>query len=285
MLFFTLIIAFSLVQSVSAKAYHKRSSNAALFNVLKSVAALLCMIGFGLFGFQFHMPTLIYGMVFGLLLAISMYVGYRALCFGPLSFTSLISSFSIVIPILYGIFFCHEDVTLWKALGLILVAGAICLSVKRNKEDTTYQYKKWALYVAITFLSNGLCSVVQKMHQTAYPSEYSAEFMIFAMAVCLLAFLPSFFFNLGKPSEKVEKKIIRTAVLFSLLAGVACGVANLLTILLAGEENASVMYPIISVGTIFAAQVYGVIVYKERLSAFRIAALLCGIVSVVLLKL
>ncbi len=285
MLFFTLIIAFSLMQSVSAKAYHQHSGNAALFNVLKSAAALLCMLGFGLFGFQFHLPTLIYGTVFGLLLAISMYAGYRALCLGPLSFTSLISSFSIVIPILYGIFFCHEALTPWKGLGLLLVAGAICLSVKRNKKDTTYQYKKWALYVAVTFLSNGLCSVVQKMHQRAYPSKYSPEFMIFAMAVCLLAFLPTLFFGREKSEEKKEKKTVRMTVLFSLLAGVACGVANLLTILLAGRENASVMYPIISVGTILAAQVYGVIVYKERLSAFRIAALLCGIVSVVLLKL
>ncbi len=284
---FVLIIAFSLLQSAAVKSYNKRDGNVSAFNILKSAAALLCMLAFSVIGFSFHKPTLLYGTVFGFLLAVSMYSGYKALSVGALSLTSLISSFSVIIPICYGILFCKEDVTLLKIIGFIFMATAIIFSSVGKRGAECVDYKKWVLFIALTFISNGLCSVVQKMHQIAYPGEFSPEFMTIAMAVCFCVFLLLSIPQLIKRDKTVEvsKKNIAIASLFGVLAGVACGMMNLLTIILAGKENASVMYPIISVGTILAAMCYGVFVLKEKIRGFQIIAILSGIISVVFLKL
>ena len=69
------------------------------------------------------------------------------------------------------------------------------------------------------------------------------------------------------------------------LSGLANGIANFLTLVLAGMENASVLFPIISAGTLLAALLCGKLLFKEKLRANHYAALAAGIVAVVLLKL
>ena len=69
------------------------------------------------------------------------------------------------------------------------------------------------------------------------------------------------------------------------LSGLANGIANFLTLVLAGMENASVLFPIISAGTILASLLCGRLLFKEKLKTNHFVALAAGIVAVVLLKL
>ena len=80
-------------------------------------------------------------------------------------------------------------------------------------------------------------------------------------------------------------RILPSDVLKSALSGLANGLANFLTLVLAGLENASVLFPIISAGTILAALICGRVVFKEKLKANHYAALVSGIIAVVLMKL
>ena len=63
------------------------------------------------------------------------------------------------------------------------------------------------------------------------------------------------------------------------------GLASFFTLILTGMENASVLFPIISAGTILGVLLFGRIVFKEKLKANHYAALILGIAAVVLLKL
>ena len=69
------------------------------------------------------------------------------------------------------------------------------------------------------------------------------------------------------------------------LSGLVNGIANFLTLVLAGMENASVLFPIISAGTILASLVCGRLLFKEKLKANHYAARAAGIVAVILFKL
>ena len=70
-----------------------------------------------------------------------------------------------------------------------------------------------------------------------------------------------------------------------MLSGVANGTANLLTLLLAGMENASVLFPVISAGTVLVSLLCGRLFFGERLRGNHYAALAAGIAAVVLMKL
>ena len=71
---------------------------------------------------------------------------------------------------------------------------------------------------------------------------------------------------------------------YAVLSGIANAAANYSTIALAGYENASIMYPAVSAGTILATVVFGTVVFKEKLKCNQMIAMLCGIISVICLK-
>ena len=130
-----------------------------------------------------------------------------------------------------------------------------------------------------TFVCNGLCSVLQKMHQIKYPGLYCSEFMLSAMLVCSVIFIAISF---KKTKPKAYKSI--KGKRYAALSGIANAVANYSSIVLAGYENASVLYPAISAGTILATMLFGVMIFKERLKHNQLLAILCGIISVICLK-
>lgn len=125
-----------------------------------------------------------------------------------------------------------------------------------------------------------LCISMYAGYQALYTREYSNEFMLFAMLLCSAIFSILAF---RKTSFK-ELKMLRGKQ-YGVLSGLANAIANFLTLVLTGTENASVLFPIISAGTILASLVCGRLLFKEKLKANHYAALALGIIAVVLLKL
>ena len=279
-IFYITIIIFSVLQSSSVKWFNMTSGDAAVFNGIKTFVALVFFGGMSIWKFSCNPYTIIYGGLYGICLCMSMYCGYKALSLGPLSLTSLIVSFSVVFPLLYGIVFCDEKLSMVKCAGFLFLALAIvAANVSDNAKESNSGGFKWKIFVFATFVCNGLCSVLQKMHQIKYPGLYCSEFMLFAMLVCGIIFWIA---NLKMTKLKAYKTI--KGKRYAALSGKANAVANYSSILLAGYENASIMYPAISAGTILATMIFGTMIFKERLKYNQMLAMLCGIISVICLK-
>ncbi len=280
---YILIIIASVTQSATTKLFNRNCSHSAVFNAMKSCAALVMFALIAAFGFTFHLPTVLFGVLYGACLCISMYAGYQALCRGPMALTSMMVSFSVMIPLIWGITVGNETLKKIQYLALVLLFLAIILTnmdkVKATKNAQT-NYGSWLLFVGITFGCNGICSILQKQHQIFYPGAYGKEFMLFAMLLCAVIFSISAF---RKISFKELKRL--KGKRYGVLSGFANGMANFLTLILAGLENASVLFPIISAGTILASLLCGRLLFKEKLKANHYVALASGIAAVILLKL
>ena len=277
-------VFFSVSQSVSVKYYRQKSEDVLLFNAVKSLAAFLALAVILVWNFRFHAPTAIYGVLYGVFLAISMHTGYKALCLGPMSLTGMIVSFSVILPIAYGIVFARENPTVFQGVGLVFfcfIRGFTSLRAgtpPASQETSAKDRKKWLVYVFLTFVANGLCSVVQKMHQSAYPHRQLGEFVLYACGFCTLVFGVAY----------LKKRTAHNSVCgigLAGFAGLSNAAANFCTLLLAGNEYAAVMYPVISAGTVLAALVCGRVLFGEKLGLGQWAALLCGLAAVVLLRL
>ena len=280
---YILIIFASVSQSATTKLFNQHSTHSAVFNAIKSCTALALFAVIAAFGFSFHVPTMLFGFCYGACLCLSMYAGYQALCRGPMALTSMLVSFSVLIPLIWGITVGNETLKALQYLALALLLLAIMLTNVdkfKEKRSAQYSYGSWLLFVFITFLCNGIGSILQKQHQTLYPASYSQEFMLFAMLLCAAIFCVSAFRKLSPAQIKAT-----SGKRYAVLSGTLTGVANFLTLVLAGMENASVLFPIISGGTILGALLCGRFVFRERLKANHYAALAVGIVSVILLKL
>jgi len=200
-----------------------------------------------------------------------------------MALTSMLVSFSVIIPLIWGITVGNETLKNLQYLALVLFFLAIILTNAdkiKAKKTTQTNYCLWLLFVGITFACNGICSILQKQHQTLYPKAYSREFMLFAMLLCSVVFLISAFRKIS-PKELKNIKGKR----YGVLSGLANGIVNFLTLVLTGMENASVLFPIISAGTLLASLLCGGLIFKEKLKANHYVAFAAGIAAVVLLKL
>ena len=280
---YLLIVLFSVTQSASTKYFNRRSDNSAVFNAVKSLSSLAMFAIMAIPGFSPHLPTALLGAAYGLCLCVSMYAGYRALCLGPMSLTSMLVSFSVVIPLIWGVTFGNEKLNSLQYVAFVLLFVAI-ISTNADKFRTAQQketnHALWLTFVGITFLCNGGCSVLQKYHQTLYPEAYGREFMLFAMLLCSVVFTAVVLIKTPLREIKATK-----GKLFGVLSGFSNGMANFLTLILAGFENASILFPIISAGTILSALLCGRVIFKEKLKINHYVALCFGILAIVFLKL
>ena len=285
-LIYVCIVLSSVTQSASTKGYNRGGGSSLVFNALKTLSAFLLFLIISLPQFTLHTPTIVYGLLYGAALCLSMYAGYRALCLGPMALTSMLASFSLLMPLFWGIFVQNEAVSLLKGIGLalllisLLLVNAHNLRPARKADGARGSQGLWLLFVAVTFFCNGVCSILQKEHQTAYPSLYNREFMLFAMLLCALVFTAVALIRLPASAFKEAKRKG-----LGILSGVTNSMANFLTLILAGMENASVLFPIVSAGTILAALVCGRVVFKEKLKINQYAALALGVLAIVLMKL
>ena len=287
-LFYLAIVLLTVAQSASTKLYNRSFSSSAIFNLVKASTALLCFLLMALSGFVFHLPTLLFGTLYGVALSLSMYAGYMALSLGPMALTSMLVSFSLLIPILWGLVAWGERLSLLRIVALILLLAAILLTnadklcLKRASKASAQKgrYGLWLLFVCTTFLCNGACSVLQKQHQIFYPGAYSREFMLFAMLFCTVLFFLLALVRLS-PSQIIAAK----GKWLGALSGIGNGLASFLTLRMAGLENASILFPVISAGTLLGALLCGRFLFRERLKYNQYFALAFGMLAVILLKL
>lgn len=277
-------VLFSVSQSASVKYYRRNNEDVLFFNAVKSLAAFFVLCRAFVWNFRFHAPTAAYGVLYGVFLAISMHTGYKALCLGPMSLTGMIVSFSVILPIAYGIVFARENPTVFQGVGLVFFVLSVVFTSLRagtppaSQETSAKNRKKWLLYVFLTFMTNGLCSTLQKMHQSAYPHRQLGEFVLYACGFCTLVFGVAYLKKRNGAWQRARRRLCRACRLSN-------AAANFCTLLLAGNEYAAVMYPVISAGTVLAALVCGRMLFGEKLGLGQWAALLCGLAAVVLLRL
>ena len=124
-LLYSSIVLYSAVQSVSAKFYGRAGGDGTRFNAVKAFSALLLFALLSMWRFSFHAPTLLFALLYGASLGVSMLAGYFALATGPMSLTSMLVSFSVAIPVLFGFFAYGEEPTLLRLLGLFTLVLAI----------------------------------------------------------------------------------------------------------------------------------------------------------------
>ena len=144
-------------QSALSKQYSVNHGKSRSFNINKAFSGIILFLAFSFFEkFEFNMPTLLYSILYGIFLSISMHSGFKALGNGPIGLTSIIVSFSLLIPFIYGITVWGEKLTIYGVIGLLLLM--ILLSFLNYKKESKIS-AKWLGYVAITMISNGICSV------------------------------------------------------------------------------------------------------------------------------
>ena len=131
--------------------------------------------------------TVLLAVAFGIITALQQLMMLKAFEIGPLSYTTVITSLSMLIPTLSGVLFFSETISALQYVGIALMVVCLVLSVDtRKKAEEKKVSFKWMLFCAGSFVCCGLIGVMQKWHQsTEYKGELNA-FLIIAFAIAFI---------------------------------------------------------------------------------------------------
>ncbi len=279
--YLVIIILCSSGQNIVKKPFTDKNGGRGVYFFSAAVAffAMLFFV-FSSRSLSFNTALLPYSLGFAVAYCFATVFAILAIAQGPLSLTSLLISYSLMIPTFYGLLFLKDPIGTFFVIGLTLLVISLFLINKKSKDDAKISLK-WLLYVVLAFVGNGMCSVIQKMQQSKFDGEYKNEFMIIALAAVFVAMAIGCILR-----EKNDlKKCAKSGWSYALICGSMNGVVNLFVMLLQAKMNVSLMFPLISSGSIIVTYLVSRFFYKEKLTKIQFVGFVTGIAAIVFLNL
>ena len=228
---------------------------------------------------------LIPAVAFGLSYAAATVFVVLAIKCGSLAKTTLVTSYSLLVPALAGLLVLREPLGIPMLVGLVLLVLSLWLTNRQKtaadapKERITL---KWVVFLLLAFVGNGMCSTVQKLTPHFLGGDINQNlYMIAALGLSSAVLITASFIT----KETSLRDTLKVGAPLSLFCGLFNGAVNYLAIYLNQFIPASVMFPVLSAGEIILIVPYALLVRREKFTASQWAGFCVGVVSVVLLNL
>lgn len=267
---FSLNKVYQKINGASAKSAFGFNALLGLFSALVFFAANGFKLSFSLYSFIMAALMCIFGTTYSIL-------GFKLLKNGSMAlYTLFLMTGGMTLPYIFGLIFLNETFSWLRMAGLaIIFAGVIIANFNGEKANA-----KMILLCVAVFILNGCVSITSKLHQinTVYYSVNTSEFIIFTgivkFVITSVLFLITKKEPLEQPATMKHKKLI--SVLVAIASTGISGISSLLQLKGAITIPATVLYPIITGGTIVFSTLAGVIIFKDKLSIkIIISVILC----------
>ena len=274
------------VEGMLVRRYGKKHGAGGLFfNAIICLFAMLFFVLTDKGGFYFPKELWLYGFVSCLMFAAGFYSMYLALQLGSYAISRLISSFSGVFAIVYGLVFLKEPAGVMTYIAFILVFASVFLmnykTGGKEKEEEKGFSVKWLISVLVALVSNGMIAVLSRMQQLRFENACDNEFMMLSLGGAFAALM-----LIGLVTERGKlKQILKYGMLYGGIAGLMNGAANLVNLATYLFLPISVVTPIRTGLGIVTNFVISVFVYKEKFTRRQLVSAVIGVLALVLLKL
>ena len=187
-------------------------------------------------------------------------------------YTLFLMTGGMTVPYIWGVIFLNEPLTLMRSIGLVLIIIAVALSNTGIKKPTVSQL----LLCIVIFILNGFVSVVSKLHQinTTYNPVGSTDFVFWTSLIKFIVCIPVFMIFTKKDTEyKYTNTEIKGILPIVLASSAISGVSYILQLNGASNLPATVIYPLITGGSIILSALAGFIILGEKPSIQQIAGI------------
>lgn len=195
--------------------------------------------------------------------------------------TSIFQKLSLVFPVIMGISLFGEAGSMAKYMAIVLAILSIIFITINDKsdEDLMQKIKQFWYWPFLVLIGSGIIELTLFYTQeTGKVTNTGLDFVsiLFFMAGCW-----GTLFLIIKRSFNFKKQ--------DLIGGVLLGIPNFFTIylLIKGLEDGwdgSILFPVNNLGVIVFTTIFGLFVFKERLSKINIIGLLLAVISVYLIS-
>jgi drug/metabolite transporter (DMT)-like permease len=208
------------------------------------------------------------------------FVAYRC---GPFGLTKLLSTFSLLFPIFYGIFALDEEggYIVYVCIALIFLSVFLVNQKKSNSDESIKISLKWFICILLSVISNGCISIITRSQQIRFDNACSNEFSVFSLAGAFILMMV-----LGFITERDKMgRVFKAGTLYGAAAGIFNGAKNFITLAIYLYLPLSVISPIKSGLNIVLTFATALLIYKERYTARQMLGVALGAAAVILLAL
>ena len=199
----------------------------------------------------------------GVLVLVYTLVGYRMMAAGHVAvYMMFLMSGGMLVPFVWGLAFLDETFSWLRLIGIAcMLGGVMCANGIGGRVNARY----WAMGAAV-FLLNGFTSVSSKIHQieqvlpTVSTANYNTLASLVRAVVCAVLLL-----CLRQHKRPVLRRYVGGRfVLWAVAAAVVGMVSSILQLEGAVNLPATVLYPLITGGTLVFSTLTGWLVLHER---------------------
>ena len=247
------------------KFYQKNGNNTnyeiLIFNAITATFSGLIFFGINGFKVDFKTFSVCMSALFTMLVFTYQIIGFKIMARGKIAiYTMFLMSGGMILPYLWGVFFLEEEISLLRSLGLIVILLSLLVS---NLDEMKLDFKLFIMCAAV-FVLNGFVSIISKTHQINDNAVSTNDFVIInnlfsALSGYLIAF------SCRKTAESKKRQPIRLKhIIIIFMVAATSGISSFLQLKGAQNIPASVLYPVITGGTVLFTAIAGRIFFKEK---------------------
>lgn len=237
--------------------------------------------------FNYHRYSIIFGLIFGLVFVSTMFFYMKGMETGPLSYTSLLYSLGLIIPVICGLLFWGEKIGLLQSTGLLLLLAAFYLGSSTAPAEGVKKgiNLKWFAFTFTAFLGNGFLMTITKTHQVLLPGKQVMEFLFIGFATAAVAsIIPAVIMLLFRKQDLHHLKN-RNFVLIVIATGITTAVGNMIMFILAGRMDGVILFPAVNGGVVILSAIASLLLFKEKLGRKGYMGLAAGMAALIMLSL
>ena len=197
-------------------------------------------------------------------------IGFKIMKEGSVAYYMLfLMSGGMLLPAIYGWIFLREPVLPLHLIGVLIILFALVLSNLGEEKPKP----KVILMCLMVFVLNGFVSIFSKLHQvcTDYEIVSTAAYAALGTLASLITSFGLLVFSNLKSSKKDNASLQNSrfnykALLMIPIASVIGVISSLMQLECAKTLPASMLYPIITGGTVGLTGIFAAVLFKEKLS-------------------
>ena len=282
---YLLIVIFTLLnlgESIAVRTYAKRhGSGGMLMNAIVALFAALFFLVTDTGGFYAPIEMLPLALINACLFGAGFYFTFISYRIGPFGLTRLLSGFSLLFSIFYGIFSLGEKPSVLTYIGIVAIfASMVLINYKKKGDDDEKGVSlKWFICIMTSVIANGFISILTRMQQIRFNDACSNEFQFISIggSFLILAVL-----GIILDRDKLPY-ILKHGSLYGLIGGVFNGAKNFLTLIIYTLLPLSILSPMKTGLNMIATFAMALLYYKERYTKRQMIGVTLGVAAVLLL--
>lgn len=204
-----------------------------------------------------------------------------------LATASVANKMSVVIPVLFSVFYLHEEFSLLKGGGVLLALVAVYLA-SRSDASSSYSAKLFWL-PALVFIGSGVIDTSLNLANSFYIKSKN-DSALFTIAT----FLSAFCIGLVVMAYQIAARKTEPKEIFNfknLAAGIILGIPNYFSIYFIFKSletnilSSAQLFPVLNLCNVALAAITGWLLFKEKLSFANAAGIILALISIVIISL